>query len=476
MHLGLRVLLVFFLLCGLTAYALLRVVLGEVKPSVREVVEESLVETANLVAVLSAEALQAGGELDALSLRLQELKARSPQAQIWGLKKDGLDLRIYLTDARGRVLLDTATPSAVGQDYSRWNDVLRTLRGEYGARASRTRYDDEGSLVLQVAAPVRNASGQLIGVASVGKPVAALDPFIARTERRVWWIGVALVLAALAMGGLLTGWLVWTVRRLRDYALQVQAGAPLAAPQLQGELGQLARAMDAMRLRLEGRSQWEQRVRALTHELKSPITALRGAGELLHEELAPADRERFARQVVEQSERLQALVERLLELSKLEAQTAPARRERLRLDQLLHEAAAHEADRCQQRGLRVQGLDALPEASLLGDPEALALLLANLLGNAIDFAPAGSTIELALQPSGAQWQLTLRDHGPGVPPAAQERLGEQFFSTTRPDGRKGSGLGLALARQVAALHQGGLVFEPAEPGLRVRLTLPSHSP
>lgn len=473
MHLGFRVLLVFFLLCGLTAFALLRVVLGEVKPSVREVVEESLVETAHLVATLAAEDLGSEAGLQRLDAKLQELAQRSPQARIWGLDKRRLDLRIYLTDAHGRVLLDTERPSAVGQDYSRWNDVLRTLRGEYGARATRRDPQDESTLVLQVAAPVRDGAGRLIGVASVGKPVLALDPFIARTERRVWWIGAALVLAALLLGAALTAWLVMSVRRLRRYALAVQAGGSEQPPQLQGELGELARAMDAMRVRLEDRGHWEQRVRALTHELKSPLTALRGAGELLHEELEPADRQRFAQQVLEQSERLQALVERLLELSKLEAQRQPERREALRLDQLLRQALAAEADRCSQRGLHCEGLASLAPVRVDGDAEALSLLLANLIGNAIEFAPVGSALEFELRPEGL---LTLRDHGPGVPAEALDRLGEQFFSTTRPDGRKGSGLGLALARQVAVLHGGRLEFENARPGLRVRLTLASQSP
>lgn len=476
MHLGFRVLLVFFLLCGLTAFALLRVVLGEVKPSVREVVEESLVETANLVAALSAEDFGSEAGLQRLNAQLQALAQRSPQARIWGLDKKRLDLRIYLTDARGIVLLDTDRPSAVGQDYSRWNDVLRTLRGEYGARATRRDPADDSSLVMQVAAPVRDRDGRLIGVASVGKPVDSLDPFIARTERRVWWIGAALVLAALVLGAALTGWLVLSVRKLRRYAAAVQAGGSERPPQLQGELGELARAMDAMRLRLEDRGHWEQRVRALTHELKSPLTALRGAGELLHEELEPADRQRFAQQVLEQSQRLQALVERLLELSKLEAQSQPTRLAPLRLDELLLKVVATESDRCAQRGLSWQGLDALEPVTVQGDAEALELLLANLIGNAIEFAPTGSALELGLRAQGRQVELSLRDAGPGVPAEALTRLGEQFFSTTRPDGRKGSGLGLALARQVALLHGGTLAFENAGPGLRVRLTLASRSP
>ena len=89
-----------------------------------------------------------------------------------------------------------------------------------------------------------------------------------------------------------------------------------------GELGELARAMENMRSRLEGRDYIEGYVRALTHELKSPVAAIRGAGELLQEDLPAADRELFARQVVDQCQRLQNLVDQLLRLSQLEQRRA----------------------------------------------------------------------------------------------------------------------------------------------------------
>jgi two-component system sensor histidine kinase CreC len=468
MHLGIRVLLAFFVLSGLTAWFVLRVVLGEVQPAVREVVEELLVDTAHLVAELAADELQQGANLAPLAARLQRLGQREVDARIWGLRKQRLDLRIYVTDLQGRVLIDTATPSSVGQDYSQWNDVLRTLRGDYGARTS--------GGVMQVAAPVFDAGGRRIAVVSVGKPSASLEAFIGRAERRVARLGAVLLAVSLLLGGAVTAWLILSVRRLRAYALQVQAGSAAQAPRLAGELGELARAMDAMRARLEGREHWERRVRALTHELKSPLTGLRGAGELLQEELPAADRQRFAQQVVEQSERLQQLVERLLELSKLEARAPALDAEPLRLDRLLQTVAAQLAPRLQQRQLRLSGLEALPPILLRGDAEALQLLAHNLLANAIDFAPAGTAIELQLQRHGQLATLSVRDQGPGLPPELMSQLGQPWFSLPRPDGRKGSGLGLAIARQVAALHQGELRFEAAAPGLRVLFTFRSHSP
>ncbi|WP_315652867.1 two-component system sensor histidine kinase CreC [Roseateles aquae] len=483
MRLGLRLFFAFFLITGLTAFFVLRVFLGEVKPSVREVMEDLMVDTAHLVAEAAAQemALLEPGQSLAEGHLAQQLSAyakRSVDARIWGLRKQSLDLRIYLTDARGQVLLDSDPQSAVGQDYSQWRDVALALRGEYGARTSNAIDGDERSAVMYVAAPVRAPlssplAGRTLGVVTVAKPLASVQRFIDRAEQRILVAGLSLLLFSMAIGVAVTGWLVMSVRRLRNYAQQVQAGERQELPQVPGELGDLARAMEAMRLRLEGREHIEQTVRALTHELKSPLAAMRGAGELLQDELAPADRQRFAVQVVEQSERMRELIDRMLELSKLELQRGPAHPERLRLDVLFQAVLDQQADRITQRQLQLRFLKTEP-LLVDADAEMLTLALSNLLSNALDFAPTGSVLELAIWREGSISCVSLRDHGPGVPDFAMQQLGRRFFSTARPDGGgKGSGLGLAIAMQVAALHGGGLQFEAAAPGLRVRFTLAS---
>lgn len=116
-------------------------------------------------------------------------------------------------------------------------------------------------------------------------------------------------------------------------------------------------------------------------------------------------------------------------------------------------------------------------APIQAEPELLELAVANVLNNAIAFSPAGATLELSVRGQGQHAVFSLRDHGPGVPAYALPRLGERFFSTPRPAGpgqasSKGSGLGLAVVREVMALHAGQLELEPAMPGLTVRLLLP----
>jgi two-component system sensor histidine kinase CreC len=481
--LGLRLLLGFFLISGLAAFFVLRVFVLEVRPSVREVMEDMLVDTANILAELAHDELQhmpAGGTLDGsrFAASVRDYASRPVDAKIWDLDKRSLDYRVYVTDVAGRVVFDSGRrdgASAVGEDYSRWRDVARTLTGRYGARATREVQTDERTSVMYVAAPVKDGD-RVIGVLTVAKPISTVQPFVDRAERKILVQGAWLLGLSLLIGVLVTGWIVWSVRRLRTYAQQVQFGERLAPPALSGELGELAKAMQAMRERLDGREHLEQTVRALTHELKSPMTAIAGAAELLHDELPAADRQGFAREIQDQVGRQRALVDRLLELSKLEHRSSLEHAAAIDLGACVDAAIAQAEPRARQRRitLRWTQRDAGP---VFGEAELLQLAIANLVENALDFAPPDSGIEFDLRRDAQQVRLVVRDHGCGVEDYALARLGERFFSTPRPAEpgklpRKGSGLGLAIVREIVALHGGALRFSNAAPGLRVEIDLP----
>jgi two-component system sensor histidine kinase CreC len=462
MRLGLRLLFGFFLITGLAGFFVLRVFMAEVKPSVREVMEDMMVDTANILAELAADDLAAGRmAAGRFATHVNAYAHRPIDARIWGLDKQSLDFRVYVTDARGTVLFDS-THEAEGQDYSQWRDVARTLRGEYGARATRVREDDKSS-VMYVAAPV-NRDGRVIGVLTVAKPVATVQAFIDRAERKILVNGLWLLGLSAAVGVAVTLWVVASVRRLRNYANEIEAGKKVPVPRVAGELGELARAMEAMRLRVEGREYIEAYVRALTHELKSPLAAIRGAGELLQEPLPAPDREAFSQTVLDQTARLQALVDRLLELSKLEQRQGLAAPERVPLADYL--GAFVQRYRAERDAHALELVVDADSSTVRAEPQLLALALANLVDNAAAFAPAGSRVLLQAQGG----VIAVQDAGPGVPDYALPRLGERFFSTVRPDGvTKGSGLGLAIVRQIMALHGGRMQVRNSTPGLRVEL-------
>jgi two-component system, OmpR family, sensor histidine kinase CreC len=233
-----------------------------------------------------------------------------------------------------------------------------------------------------VAAPVK-AGDKVLGVLTVAKPMSTVQPFVKRAEQAILIRGAWLLGLSALVGVIVTAWVVWSVRQLRQYALSVELGERLPAPQLHGELGELAKAMEGMQERLAGREHIENLVRALTHELKSPLTAIAGAAELLHDELPAKDRQAFSRQIQDQGVRLRVLVERLLELSKLEQRRSLDHRVELDLAACMRAAIAQAQARASQRGVRIQAPD-LPNLNALGEADLLQLALSNLLDNAVD--------------------------------------------------------------------------------------------
>jgi two-component system, OmpR family, sensor histidine kinase CreC len=341
MHLGIRLLFGFFLITGLAAFFVLRVFMAEVKPSVREVMEDVMVDTANILAEIASDDLasgklaktevgQSGQPASRFTEHVRNYARRPIDAKIWGLDKQSLDFRVYVTDVKGMVLFDSEN-IAVGQDYSRWRDVARTLRGEYGARATREEQQDDKSSIMYVAAPI-SQNGNIIGVLTVAKPIATIQGFIDRAERKIFLSGALLLVLSLVIGVAVTLWLVANIRKLRNYANAVAGdpeGVPVRSanarvPQMPGELGELARAMESMRIKLEGQAYAETYMRALTHELKSPLAAIRGAGELLHDDLPAAARRDFADTVLSQTERLQGMVDQMLQQTGARAQPIAA--------------------------------------------------------------------------------------------------------------------------------------------------------
>lgn len=318
MTLGLRIFLVYLLFISFTGYFVLSTVMKEIRPGVRQSTEETLVDTANLLAEILRDDFKAGTlSENRWPQLLRAYGERQPAATIWGLPKNQVNHRIYVTDARGIVVLDSSG-LAVGQDYSRWNDVYLTLRGQYGARSSRAVADDPNSSVMHVGAPIRD-NGQIIGVVTVAKPNSSLQPYVDRTERRLLWYGAGLIAMGLLFGALLSWWLSAALRRMTGYALAVSEGRRAELPHYRGgEMEQLATAVERMRTQLEGKAYVERYVHTLTHELKSPLAAIRGAAELLQEDMPQAQRQRFVGNIDSESARMQQLIERLLNLAQVE--------------------------------------------------------------------------------------------------------------------------------------------------------------
>lgn len=478
MRIGLRLLLAFFLVLGLALFVVLRVFIEEVKPGTRLAMEDSLVDAANALALVAAPDLKAGTIASgSFAQALSALPSVDPGATIWGFRKSRIDYRITVTDARGIVVFDSRGQD-LGKDHSQWNDVLRTLRGEYGARSSGESAYDADRTVMHVAAPVKDGA-RIIGVLTVSRPNQTLEPYIQRSRDRILnWSWVLLGLS-LAIGLLFTWWIASSLSRLRGYANAVARGERAELPRMgrlsgNTEFADLAQAVERMRLKLEDKAYVENYVHTLTHELKSPLAAIRGAAELLQEPMPEADRERFAGNIQRQTERLQQLIDRLLALADVEQLRQLRTVEPVDLAALTRELLHTAEPTLRRKRLRLQTtLD--EDATVRGDRFLIAQALQNLLDNAIDFSPHEGTLAVSVRRGEGRVEWSVRDEGPGVPDYAVDRIFERFYSLPRADTQeKSSGLGLCLVKEVSELHGGTLRIENVDHprGCRASWTLP----
>ncbi len=334
---------------------------------------------------------------------------------------------------------------------------------------------------MHVAAPIRHGDA-IIGVLTIAKPNQTVAPFIARSQRKIMLYGALLMGGAILIGVACTWWLVLGLRRLQRYARAIAAGERATMP-LQGanELAELGRAVETMRQRLEDRQYVETYIHTLTHEMKSPLAAISGAAELLHEEMPVANRRRFAENIRRQAGRLEQMIRKLLALAEVEQKQRLSVREPVALLPVLDQLVEDLEPRARRRGVTVRiEADRTAGATVVeGDPFLLRQALGNLLDNALDFAPRGSAIRVALERHAAgRGQVAIvrvADDGPGVPDYALARVFERFYSLPRPDGQdRSTGLGLCFVREVAMLHRGQIALaNRAEGGACATLTLQS---
>jgi two-component system sensor histidine kinase CreC len=474
MRLGTRIFfcyLVIFVICF--SYPL-NWVLDNLRARYLEGVEEPLVDQAHILATMVGDEMQANRfDPDKWYQVFEHAASRPLSAKIYHLVKTDMDMRIYLTDTAGRVIFDSKNKENVGADYSSWRDVYLTLQGHYGARSTPEDIDDPASKVLYVAAPVR-VDGAIAGVLTVAKPTTSINNFLKNAKPQIFKIGLLAAGVAIFLSYVVSLWVTRPIKRLTAYANDISQGHRAAFPRLdRSEIGEMGNAFAKMLETLEGKRYIEQYVQKLTHEVKSPLSAIRGAAELLEEKMPTEQRTRFLSNIRHEANRIQEIVDRMLELSSLENQKILKKMERLSFASVVQTVIESKQAIVSKKQLQLS-VDVPDHIMVQGDSFLLHQALSNLIQNAADFSALGSSIKLSARIEDAFLIFSVEDHGAGIPGFAVQKVFDKFFSLQRPDsGEKSTGLGLNFVKEVATLHGGDIVLENREPqGVQAHLTLP----
>ena len=314
--------------------------------------------------------------------------------------------------------------------------------------------------------------------------IQAAQAEAARVERRTWtWVLTALgVAVVLGLAG--AAWIAYRLTRsLRALAAathQIGAGAlrePIAVPE-RDEVADVAAAFNAMTERLRRVDEMKEEFFAtISHELRSPLTSVREAANLLGDGVPGVlnpKQQRLVNIVASSSDRLLRLVNQILELSRLRAGMQPIRRERVDVERVAERAVEELRPRADEAGVTVTRERVGDWLAIVGDEDRLMQVVVNLVANAIRFTPRGGHVTVRVVDAGPEVEVQVDDTGRGIPAPALPYIFEWYRQAHQDPG--GTGLGLAIVRGAVEAHGGRITVESHEgKGTRFTVLLPRGS-
>jgi signal transduction histidine kinase len=372
--------------------------------------------------------------------------------------------RIVVVDEHGTALVDAS--DRPGRSFASRPEIAEALGGQVstGIRSS----ESLGTDLLYVAVPV--ASGGVVhGAVRITYPTSTLD---ARVRRYWLLLGVisAVVLALAALIGLsLARWATRPLRRLEDAAAEVGAGdlnvrVPEEGPD---EVRALARTFNDTVGKLDALVDSQQAfVADASHQLRTPLTALRLRLENLERDLSPDASADLAAALAEVG-RLGEIVDALLALARADSDASPP--ERLDLPEVLAERVAVWSAVAERRHVAIE-LHAATAPPVLAARERVEQVVDNLLSNALAVSPPGRCVIVTLSTSPGYSEISIADEGPGLTTEEREHAFDRFW---RKRNGAGSGLGLAIARRLVEADGGTIELRDSTAGgIEARVTLP----
>jgi len=341
-------------------------------------------------------------------------------------------------------------------------EVREAMRGEV---VRNVRVGEDGNRVVSVSIPIRHVRA-VLGVLTL--QATGVEQIVAAQRRALLPFILIAVGVTLTSSLLLTQLIAEPVLRLARAAdrVRLQHSRAIALPDLarrDDEVGDLTRSLEDMTRALSDRMQAIERFAAdVAHELRNPMTSIRSAVETLDLVKTVEARDRLLRILGQDIGRMDRLITDISNASRLDAELARESPSPLDLNQLLAQVCEfYEATR-KPGEVGVRLVDQAPEpVHVLGREGPLSQVVRNLIDNARSFSPPGGEVRVSLRRGRAEAVVCVDDDGPGMPPENLETVFQRFY-TSRPKGAAfggNSGLGLAIARQIAEAHGGRIWAE-----------------
>jgi two-component system sensor histidine kinase CreC len=373
------------------------------------------------------------------------------------------NLAIYVTDKDGLLVLDSRGLT-LGTDMREINEVGSALsgisdttniiveesRGPRKARGAVIEYFLQ-SRYLNASNPIYGDRGEILGAVVVVAPLIDLmgENYLMRF---IFYIFVI----ALLFGFLGSYRISRNINRVQKYTSNLFSGEDVLMPDLNNQFNKLARTIRDARADVELKDDVEQYIDTLAHELRTPITGIQLTAENLLSPMTDKQRKRFVENILESNKHMDLLVNRLLDLSRIERREALKNVETLKIKEVIQTVlkAPSREKTILDKDLKID-IQINSNASLKAEKILLEQAIGNIINNALDFSPSSGTITIKASQTNAAISIIVLDDGPGIPPQVINKLFTRFFSVSRPDtGVRGNGLGLRFVRKIMKLHGG----------------------
>ena len=378
------------------------------------------------------------------------------------------NLAIYVTDKDGLLVLDSRglilgtdlrSHDEVGSVLSGGQDittvVIKSIPGPKKARGVVIEYLYK-SRFLNASNPIYGNNGEILGAVVVVAPLMDL-----LDQNYLLQFIFYIFLLALIFGALGSYRISRNIRHIEKYTERLFSGEDVSIPNLNNQFDKLAKTIENARTEVELKDDVEQYIDTLAHELRTPITGIQLTAENLLSPMSDEQRKRFIENILDSNKHMDLLVNRLLDLSRIERREALKRIESLNILQVVKNVlkAPSRVKNISDKNIKIV-LEIGDKSLLKAEKILLEQAIGNIVNNALDFSPKSGAITIKASETNAAISIVVLDDGPGIPPHVLSKLFTRFFSVSRPDtGVRGNGLGLRFVRKIMQLHGGEVTLQ-----------------
>ena len=395
------------------------------------------------------------------------------------------NLAIYVTDKDGLLVLDSRglilgknmrahneVDSALSGDQGITRVVIESVPGPKKAKGIVVEYFYK-SRFLNASNPIYGNNGEILGAVVVVAPLMDL-----LDQNYLLQFIFYIFLISLIFGALGSYRISRNIRRIEKYTASLFGGEEVIAPDLNNQFNKLAKTIENARAEVELKDDVEQYIDTLAHELRTPITGIQLTAENLLTPMSDAQRKRFIENILDSNKHMDLLVNRLLDLSRIERRETLKAIEPVNILQIVNNVlkAPSRAKNISDKDLNIV-LEINNKSLIKAEKILLEQAIGNIVNNALDFSPKSGTITIKVSETNTAISIIVLDDGPGIPPHVLSKLFTRFFSVSRPDtGVRGNGLGLRFVRKIMQLHGGEVTLQNRfiQQGAEAKLRFPTN--